>query len=72
MSFYSSCPIPIVAFSPLAGSENQLIQYLFIYTSAMAPLQHVCCTRPEIRFYANKLSQFLNNPRENIEVLLNA
>ncbi|KAH1046667.1 hypothetical protein J1N35_037451 [Gossypium stocksii] len=58
-------PTPIVSFPKLvADDESPLLVNGSLYRSVIGKLQYLCIVRPDLAYCVNKLSQYMNAPRE--------
>ncbi|XP_016729168.1 secreted RxLR effector protein 161-like [Gossypium hirsutum] len=62
----AATPNPMVSTPKLTTTDNSpLFLDAHLYQSTVGMLQCLCITRPNLSFYVNKLSQYMNLPSEN-------
>ncbi|GMI74888.1 cysteine-rich RLK (RECEPTOR-like protein kinase) 8 [Hibiscus trionum] len=64
MTECNSTPTPMVVTPKLLVDEGSTFADIHLYRSIVGGLQYICLTRPDIAFTVNKVSQFMNCPRE--------
>jgi hypothetical protein len=55
---------PMSASSPLSKFDGSTIAYPSLYHSTVGSLQYLSITRPDLSFVVNKVSQFMQEPRD--------
>ncbi|KAG8485609.1 hypothetical protein CXB51_018990 [Gossypium anomalum] len=65
MSASAPTPTPMVSFPKLVADDaSPFLADGSLYRSIVGKLQYLCITRPDLAYCVNKLSQFMNAPRE--------
>ncbi|GMI69275.1 hypothetical protein HRI_000596800 [Hibiscus trionum] len=59
-----STPTPMVTSPPLSLNDGDPFEDCTLYRQVVGTLQHICTTRPDIQFFVNKVSQYMQAPRD--------